>query len=231
MSSSEHDREAPRQTSSYASFVAALRMVEKIGRVAENVEVLKELQAWQKIPVKTLKNLKLQPRFGTPRTCLLPDLYKVAPLDEIHEPHRVQRLDRRRARDGEDDSTRRTWATRLAEDAINSESYIAWEWRQRRTVSLLQEIQARVGLRKHASTSKLNGRSELNNEENISSGFATPSNGAAAISRQTSSQTATHVSEYLVGAQLDNALAAGEDIALFWPFGDGRINDMLQAEG
>ena len=38
------------------------------------------------------------------------------------------------------------------------------------------------------------------------------------------------VNSYLVGSQLDEALASGQDILVFWPFGDGGISDWTQAE-
>lgn len=38
------------------------------------------------------------------------------------------------------------------------------------------------------------------------------------------------VTDYLVGAQLDEALEAGQDIDVYWPFADGDISDWTQAE-
>ncbi|KAI0741543.1 actin-like ATPase domain-containing protein [Daedaleopsis nitida] len=38
------------------------------------------------------------------------------------------------------------------------------------------------------------------------------------------------VTDYLVGAQLDEALAAGQDLVVSWPFSDGHISDYTQAE-
>ncbi|KAG5221002.1 actin-related protein [Salix suchowensis] len=38
------------------------------------------------------------------------------------------------------------------------------------------------------------------------------------------------VHDYLVGSQLDEALAAGQDIAISWPFADGTVRDWVQAE-
>jgi hypothetical protein len=43
-------------------------------------------------------------------------------------------------------------------------------------------------------------------------------------------QQTTPVNSYLVGAQLDEALAAGQDITISWPFADGDIRDWTQAE-
>ncbi|KAH8116398.1 actin-related protein [Phellopilus nigrolimitatus] len=39
-----------------------------------------------------------------------------------------------------------------------------------------------------------------------------------------------HLNEFLVGRQLDDALAAGQDIAVYWPFADGNIKDFCGAE-
>ena len=38
------------------------------------------------------------------------------------------------------------------------------------------------------------------------------------------------VKDYLVGAQLDEALANGQDIVVSWPFSDGDVSDWAQAE-
>lgn len=38
------------------------------------------------------------------------------------------------------------------------------------------------------------------------------------------------VNEYIVGQQLDDALAAGEDIIVSWPFENGDIKDFYEAE-
>ncbi|KAH9973003.1 hypothetical protein BGW80DRAFT_1459332 [Lactifluus volemus] len=38
------------------------------------------------------------------------------------------------------------------------------------------------------------------------------------------------VTDYLVGPQLDDVLAAGQEIAVSWPFADGQISDFMQAE-
>lgn len=36
--------------------------------------------------------------------------------------------------------------------------------------------------------------------------------------------------DYLVGSQLDDALAKGEDIVISYPFADGDVKDFTQAE-
>ncbi|KAF9078187.1 actin-related protein [Rhodocollybia butyracea] len=83
-------------------------------------------------------------------------------------------------------------------------------------------IQARVGLRKNASTF---------NEFQVNSGAT--ENGASS-SRASSLplivQSNASVNDYLVGTQLDDALAAGQDIAISWPFADGDVRDWTQAE-
>ena len=38
------------------------------------------------------------------------------------------------------------------------------------------------------------------------------------------------VNDYLVGTHLDEAIAAGHEVDVFWPFADGDINDWTQAE-
>ncbi|KAG8836095.1 hypothetical protein FRC17_010028 [Serendipita sp. 399] len=69
------------------------------------------------------------------------------------------------------------------------------------------EILARVGLRRNAfpGTSSSNG---LLNQRG----------------------PAVRVSEYLVGTALDDALASGEAIDVYWPFAEGKISDWAQAE-
>ena len=38
------------------------------------------------------------------------------------------------------------------------------------------------------------------------------------------------VTDYLVGTQLDEALAAGQDVVEYWPFAEADISDWTQAE-
>lgn len=45
-----------------------------------------------------------------------------------------------------------------------------------------------------------------------------------------SSKPEPTVNDYLVGRQLDEALAAGQDIIVSWPFDNGDIKDFLGAE-
>ena len=71
--------------------------------------------------------------------------------------------------------------------------------------------------------------SHLNGEFNgVEETFASTSR-ATSILLQTA-KTNTSVSSYLVGSQLDEALASGQDISVFWPFADGEITDWTQAE-
>ncbi|KAJ3550565.1 hypothetical protein NM688_g5043 [Phlebia brevispora] len=80
------------------------------------------------------------------------------------------------------------------------------------------QIQARVGLRKVA-----NGDS-----------IPIETNDDTAPQPSTSTSkfpvTAAKVTDYLVGPQLDEALAAGQDVDIYWPFADGDISDWTQAE-
>ena len=38
------------------------------------------------------------------------------------------------------------------------------------------------------------------------------------------------VTDYLVGRQLDDAIAAGQELVISWPFAEGEIKDFMQAE-
>jgi len=44
------------------------------------------------------------------------------------------------------------------------------------------------------------------------------------------SETHAAVNDYLVGAQLDEVLVAGQDVVISWPFADGDVRDWTQAE-
>lgn len=83
------------------------------------------------------------------------------------------------------------------------------------------EIPARVGLRRAV----LEAASELTNGSN--------ENGESTQPKASSSKTPSinaKVTDYLVGSQLDEALASGQDIVVFWPFAEGDISDWTQAE-
>ena len=47
---------------------------------------------------------------------------------------------------------------------------------------------------------------------------------------ESSTQPQVHVNDYLVGHKLDDALEAGEDISISWPFLNGDIKDYKAAE-
>ncbi|KAJ3801235.1 actin-related protein [Lentinula aff. detonsa] len=83
-------------------------------------------------------------------------------------------------------------------------------------------IQARVGLRKNAS-----------NISDVQPNYETAKNSASS-SRASSlpliAPPNASANDYLVGTQLDDALAAGQDIAISWPFADGDVRDWSQAE-
>lgn len=40
----------------------------------------------------------------------------------------------------------------------------------------------------------------------------------------------TKVTDYLVGPQIDDAIASGQEVVIFWPFAKGDIEDWTQAE-
>ncbi|KAH7872993.1 actin-related protein [Lentinula edodes] len=83
-----------------------------------------------------------------------------------------------------------------------------------RTPSVI--IQARVGLRKSANTNDFRTETGASTSRASSLPLVAPPNAT--------------VGDYLVGTQLDDALAAGQDIAISWPFADGDVRDWTQAE-
>lgn len=91
----------------------------------------------------------------------------------------------------------------------------------------MQEIKARVGLRPgHGHGLGAPPMSRVN------SGQANDGTPAASTSRAATQAPApgARVVDYIVGTALDEALAAGHDIAVYWPFADGTVNDWVQAE-
>ncbi|KAF8801317.1 actin-related protein [Phlegmacium glaucopus] len=93
------------------------------------------------------------------------------------------------------------------------------------------EIPARVGLRRNGvgEHENTNGNSHLNGDFNgFEESFASTSRAASIPPQSTKSNTS--VNSYLVGSQLDEALASGQDISVFRPFSDGGISDWTQAE-
>lgn len=93
---------------------------------------------------------------------------------------------------------------------------------------MLQEFSARVGLRKNASGEHINSA-----QQPITPGE--PVKQAVASSSRISSlpqhfEPNASVNDYLVGAQLEEALASGQDVSVSWPFADGDVRDWTQAE-
>ncbi|PPQ63382.1 hypothetical protein CVT24_005647 [Panaeolus cyanescens] len=83
------------------------------------------------------------------------------------------------------------------------------------------DIPARVGLRR--SSLHENGQ-----DENLASTSASTSRATSLFPQ--SSHPSAAVKDYLVGTQLDEALAEGQDIIVSWPFADGNVSDWTQAE-
>jgi actin-related protein 9 len=97
---------------------------------------------------------------------------------------------------------------------------------QRAVIYTLQEFPARVGLRRNAPE-------DTDNDTSYTSGIDTndclsPHNRVSSLPQHV--YPAAKVNDYLVGTLLDEALAAGQDIAISWPFADGDIRDWTQAE-
>ncbi|GJJ11222.1 hypothetical protein Clacol_005454 [Clathrus columnatus] len=101
-----------------------------------------------------------------------------------------------------------------------------------------QEVPARVGLRKNPSTSRIENGTETHNgaasrlgkEEDIemSNGYQngklsskTTTKYISRPCRQLGILPDAKVSDYLVGQQLDDALAAKENVEVYWPLDDG----------
>lgn len=89
------------------------------------------------------------------------------------------------------------------------------------------EILARVGFRQVTEEPSngvdTNGK-QLSNDSDIS-------RLSSSLSRLPyHSNPAAKVNDYLVGTQLDEALATGQDILISWPFADGDVRDWTQAE-
>jgi len=91
----------------------------------------------------------------------------------------------------------------------------------------LQEIQARVGLRR--SPNDTNGGSSQRPGEG-SENVRPSASSSRASSLPCYSNPSVKVHDYLIGPQLDEALEAGQDIIVSWPFADGDVRDWTQAE-
>ncbi|EIW79189.1 actin-related protein [Coniophora puteana RWD-64-598 SS2] len=91
------------------------------------------------------------------------------------------------------------------------------------------DIQARVGLRKSAGeSSNANGRPSLHPQDSADNVRGSSPARASSLPHQPSPHA--KVNDYLVGTQLDEALASGQDVAVSWPFADGSVRDWVQAE-
>ncbi|KAF9564275.1 actin-like ATPase domain-containing protein [Agrocybe pediades] len=90
------------------------------------------------------------------------------------------------------------------------------------------EIPARVGLRRNSLPDSTSSDSLTVNNNGLEEPTASTSRATSAFP-QTSVATAT-VKDYLVGSQLDEALANGQDLIISWPFADGGVSDWTQAE-
>ncbi|KAG6910239.1 hypothetical protein DXG01_012374 [Tephrocybe rancida] len=97
------------------------------------------------------------------------------------------------------------------------------------TVANPQEILARVGLRRNASGEYLN-----KSQQPITPGGNAVKKDIGNSSRVSAlpqhSEPNASVNDYLVGTALDEALAAGQDVSISWPFADGDVRDWTQAE-
>ncbi|TFK74922.1 actin-related protein [Pluteus cervinus] len=83
------------------------------------------------------------------------------------------------------------------------------------------EFLARVGLRRSATSEFIDGRAE-------GRGVRPWKNRISLLPQVYDPKAQPH--DYLVGVQLDEALAAGQDIVISWPFADGDVWNYTQAE-
>ncbi|OAX38980.1 actin-related protein [Rhizopogon vinicolor AM-OR11-026] len=90
------------------------------------------------------------------------------------------------------------------------------------------EIQARVGLRRSPGDTT-NGRSSLRPSEG-GENLRPSASSSRASSLPCHPSPSAKVNDYLIGSQLDEALEAGQDIIVSWPFSDGDVRDWTQAE-
>lgn len=72
--------------------------------------------------------------------------------------------------------------------------------------------------------------SEGNYGNKLAPGEAGPSGSTSRAASAVPQPQTLKVTDYLVGHQLDDALAAGQDLVISWPFADGQIYDFMQAE-
>ncbi|KAI0044759.1 actin-like ATPase domain-containing protein [Auriscalpium vulgare] len=98
------------------------------------------------------------------------------------------------------------------------------------------DIPARVGIRaslapdSSVSQTPVNGRPAYRLGDSLDVGGGPSASTSRAPSAMPPSNSGVRVTDYLVGPQLDEALAAGQDIVVSWPFADGQIRDWTQAE-
>ncbi|THH19437.1 hypothetical protein EW146_g1731 [Bondarzewia mesenterica] len=98
------------------------------------------------------------------------------------------------------------------------------------------EIQARVGIRSGVvpdpqPSAYTNGKLSANRlGDALDAQPSASTSRAASIIPQSYPIAPAKVTDYLVGPQLDEALAAGQDLIISWPFADGQIHDWIQAE-
>ncbi|KAG6813824.1 hypothetical protein H0H92_006768 [Tricholoma furcatifolium] len=91
------------------------------------------------------------------------------------------------------------------------------------------EILARVGLRRNASGEHLNkAQQPIQPSSNAAKKINVNSSRVSALPQH--SEPNASVNDYLVGTALDEALVAGQDISISWPFADGDVRDWTQAE-
>ena len=74
-----------------------------------------------------------------------------------------------------------------------------------------------------------NGDAQTNGNANGIDGPTASTSRATSVYPQTSVPKA-NVTDYLVGTQLDEALANGQDLIVSWPFATGVVSDWTQAE-
>ncbi|GLB41716.1 putative actin family protein [Lyophyllum shimeji] len=91
------------------------------------------------------------------------------------------------------------------------------------------EILARVGLRKNASGEHLN-KSQQPIPPHANGIKKAISSSSRVSSLPQHYEPNASVNDYLVGSALDEALAAGQEVSISWPFADGDVRDWTQAE-
>lgn len=93
-----------------------------------------------------------------------------------------------------------------------------------------KEIPARVGLRKNTSLENNDIYGDTLHVNGSTDDLRSSASTSRASSLPQQSAPLAKVNDYLVGVHLDEALAAGQDIFISWPFADGDVRDWTQAE-